>query len=78
MIAVALVTIFLSMAVWTRRRSDRLSAEADRHLAVWRKFIASGGPSPDQAEYHRKLAVKYAEVAACPWLSVEPDPPPPK
>jgi hypothetical protein len=30
-----------------------------------------------QAEYHALLGRKYKAAAACPWLPVEPDPPPP-
>lgn len=39
-----------------------------------------GGPTPREAyhDYEVSLAAKYFRAAACPWLRVAPDPPPPE
>ena len=34
-------------------------------------------PRPELAEYHYRMRQKWERTAAWPWLSVEPDPPPP-
>jgi tetratricopeptide (TPR) repeat protein len=69
---------------------DRRMLEVARRLAEWQDIKieserieaaeqrAEAARSAVTADYHAMLQRKYARAASRPWLSVEPDPPPPE
>ncbi len=69
---------------------DRRMMEADRRQAEWLEISlerqrieaaeqrAKAARSAVTADYHAMLERKYVRAASRPWLSVEPDPPPPE
>ncbi len=69
---------------------DRRLMEADRRQAEWLEISlekqrieaaeqrAKAARSAVTADYHAMLERKYVRAASRPWLSVEPDPPPPE
>ena len=69
---------------------DRRLMEADRRQAEWLEISlerqrieaaeqrAKAARSAVTADYHAMLERKYMRAASRPWLSVEPDPPPPE
>jgi hypothetical protein len=46
-----------------------------REQALWHAKLVSS--SKQAAEYHARMRQKWNRLSAYPWLSVEPDPPPP-
>jgi hypothetical protein len=84
MIAVAGVALILGGIVvpirlhGMRQRYRSLATLHALQEETW--HLAGDGSTPDVLEmidYHAWLKAKYARAATRPWLSVEPDPPPP-
>jgi hypothetical protein len=79
MIAVAVVGVAFSIPAALRRRSEAFARISAAH------FRAADGLNPPRsharvrlADWHILLGWKYRAAAARPWLTVEPDPPPPE
>jgi hypothetical protein len=83
--------LFIGVVLWQRSAEYRQRAESHDSL-LWSELPVAideaaspgrlgGGLSVGdllrRAKYHHEMSVKYWRAAAWPWVSVEPDPPPP-
>ncbi len=93
MVAVAIVAmLFIGVVLWRRSQEYRRRAES-HDLLLWSALPVAideaaspgrlgGGLSVGgllrRAKYHHEMSRKYWWAAARPWVSVDPDPPPPE
>jgi tetratricopeptide (TPR) repeat protein len=61
-----------------RRQAESLEIKMERQRIRAAEQRAKAARSAVTADYYAKLQRKYARAASRPWLSVEPDPPPPE
>ncbi len=80
----AVVGIVLGVTIERRNRFRKIAAH---HQAHSKKLVSQGhiilfagssdAPKWRRLEWHESMRLKYEHAAGYPWLSVDPDPPPP-